>query len=92
NYLVERGAVRRDIRRSLGTELYPGTALAEGLPLTLRMQILDATKGCTPLVNSAVYIWHCDGAGDYSMYNESVKTETYLRGVQITDENGWVEF
>ncbi|MBX3040912.1 MAG: intradiol ring-cleavage dioxygenase [Bdellovibrionaceae bacterium] len=92
NYLSQPGAVRRDIRGSLISSQYPGLAVAVGVPLTMRMRIVDATKGCSPLEGAAVYVWHCDGRGDYSMYNEAVKTETYLRGVQIADQDGWVEF
>ena len=38
----------------------------------------------------AIYMWHCDANGDYSLYN--APTESYLRGVQVTDSNGQVTF
>jgi protocatechuate 3,4-dioxygenase beta subunit len=41
---------------------------------------------------AAVYIWHCDQQGRYSMYSPGVTNETYLRGVQEADANGEVQF
>lgn len=92
NVLTEPGIMRSDITTSLATANYPGTKTAQGAPLSLRMRIVDATNGCLPLENYAVYIWHCDQTGLYSMYNQEIKSETYLRGVQVTDKNGVVEF
>ena len=40
--------------------------------------------------NAAVYVWHCDAIGQYSLY--SITTENYLRGVQPSDSNGLVTF
>src|SRR6185369_5105515 len=40
----------------------------------------------------AVYLWHCDKSGNYSMYSAAAANETYLRGVQETDANGQVTF
>jgi protocatechuate 3,4-dioxygenase beta subunit len=37
-----------------------------------------------------IYLWHCDRAGEYSMY--TLTTENYLRGVQETDASGQVSF
>lgn len=77
--------VRSDIRES-----------KTGVPLTVRLQIVDASDGCTPVSNAAVYIWHCDKDGLYSGYNVSnnaAQTDlTYLRGIQLTDANGEVSF
>ena len=39
----------------------------------------------------AVYLWHCDREGEYSMYT-GPDHENYLRGVQATDTNGSVTF
>jgi hypothetical protein len=38
-----------------------------------------------------VHIWHCDKDGNYSGYGTEVG-KTYLRGYQVTDANGEVEF
>ncbi|MCB9664426.1 MAG: hypothetical protein H6732_09945 [Alphaproteobacteria bacterium] len=78
------GIVRKDIRPNVS-----GSGAAEGLLLTLRFRLLD-TDGCTPLAGRAVYAWHCDRDGGYSMY--TVASATYLRGVQVTDADGVVEF
>lgn len=67
-----------------------------GIPLTLTLKIVDYDQGCTPLVGAAVYIWHCDAAGEYSGYSSTQNGlhsgEIYLRGVQTTDTTGRVTF
>jgi protocatechuate 3,4-dioxygenase beta subunit len=47
---------------------------------------------CAPLEGYAIYIWHCDRSGNYSLYSSGVQNENYLRGVQVTDANGQVTF
>jgi protocatechuate 3,4-dioxygenase beta subunit len=42
------------------------------------------------MAGAAVYLWHCDIEGRYSMYD--VAGENYLRGVQETDDDGKVTF
>ena len=39
-----------------------------------------------------MYAWHCDREGRYSMYDSEISDENYLRGVQETDDQGFVEF
>jgi len=51
---------------------------------------MSATGGCAKLSGYAVYIWHCDRAGQYSMY--TIVDQNYLRGVQETDADGSVTF
>jgi protocatechuate 3,4-dioxygenase beta subunit len=51
---------------------------------------VDANNGCVPLVGYAVYVWHCDKDGKYSLYD--LPNESYLRGVQVSDANGQVKF
>jgi protocatechuate 3,4-dioxygenase beta subunit len=41
---------------------------------------------------AAVYLWHCDRSGNYSLYSQAAASENYLRGVQATDGNGLVTF
>ncbi|MFF4270457.1 intradiol ring-cleavage dioxygenase [Streptomyces sp. NPDC001536] len=90
NVLKESGVVRSDIRRSFGDSA-GGTA--EGVPLTITLTVVDVSSGCdTPKNGAAVYLWHCDREGAYSLYTEGVTDENYLRGVQETDENGQVTF
>ncbi len=86
--LEQSGVVRSDIRSSFGTS----TTTAEGVPLTIRMLIQDASDGCVPYAGAAVYAWHCDAEGRYSMYSQGVENENYLRGVQEADADGAVEF
>src|SRR5262249_18487442 len=38
----------------------------------------------------AVYLWHCDQDGNYSLY--TAQNQNYLRGVQETDANGTATF
>ena len=56
------------------------------------MTLLDVAGGGTPLAGAAVYLWHCDLAGRYSLYDEEVADENYLRGVQESDADGKVTF
>ena len=39
-----------------------------------------------------MYLWHCDRAGNYSLYSAGATNQNYLRGVQATDANGTVSF
>jgi protocatechuate 3,4-dioxygenase beta subunit len=86
--LTESGVVRKDIRSSFGTS----STVAAGVPLTIRFAVLDLAKACEPYANAAVYVWHCDQAGRYSMYSAGVEAENYLRGVQAAGADGIVEF
>jgi protocatechuate 3,4-dioxygenase beta subunit len=86
--LTQSGVVRGDITTSFGTS----TTKAEGVPLTIRFALLDAAKSCAPLANAAVYAWHCDRGGNYSMYSQGVTNENYLRGVQAAGTDGIVTF
>jgi protocatechuate 3,4-dioxygenase beta subunit len=88
NALAQSGIVRSDIRPSFGTS----TKVATGVPLTVKLTIVDTANGCRPLSGAAVYIWHCDQAGNYSMYSPGAINENYLRGVQAADANGVVTF
>lgn len=86
--LTQSGVVRSDIRSSFGTS----TTTAEGVPLTIRLTILDLANGCAPLAGAAVYVWHCDRDGNYSMYSQAAANENYLRGVGETDAEGVAMF
>ena len=90
NVLKESGVVRSDVTRSFGDSA-GGTA--EGVPLTITLTVVDAASGCgTPKKGAAVYIWQCDREGRYSLYNDGVTDENYLRGVQEADDQGRVTF
>jgi protocatechuate 3,4-dioxygenase beta subunit len=60
----------------------------EGRPLRLALRVRDA-ESCAGLANAVVDIWHCDAGGAYSGFNEE---GTFLRGAQVTDGDGIVEF
>jgi protocatechuate 3,4-dioxygenase beta subunit len=95
-YYLDGALVRKDI-----------TEGKSGVPLTLRLTVVDATDGCTPVSGAAVEIWHCDAWGYYSGYTtanpggsapaeseegDSANDLTYLRGYQIANGNGVVKF
>ena len=88
NVLTESGIVRSDITSSFGAS----TTKATGVPLAITMTINDFANGKQPLAGAAVYVWHCDRAGRYSLYSQAVTGENYLRGVQETDAKGQVRF
>jgi protocatechuate 3,4-dioxygenase beta subunit len=88
NLLTESGIVRSDITSSFGSS----TTKAQGVPLAVTMTIKDFAAGKKPLAKGAVYLWHCNREGQYSMYSQGATGENYLRGVQETDANGKVTF
>jgi protocatechuate 3,4-dioxygenase beta subunit len=87
NVLTESGIVRQDITSSFGD--LSGTA--EGVPLTIELSLFDAATG-EPLQGAAVYAWHCDREGGYSLYSEGVEDQNYLRGVQEAAADGTLSF
>jgi len=88
NVLTQSGVVRSDIRSSFGS----ASGTAAGMPLTIKLQIVNANNNCAALANAAVYLWHCDRDGNYSLYSSGVTNQNYLRGVQETDSNGNITF
>jgi len=89
NALTQSGIVRADIRSSFGAS---GSTVAAGTPLTVGLQLSSTTVNCASLAGLAVYIWHCDAQGRYSMYSQGVTGENFLRGVQVSDASGLVTF
>jgi hypothetical protein len=63
----------------------------------LELQFID-TSNCKPLPQLAVDVWACNSTGVYSGIDPTVwageagLNSTYLRGIQITDHDGVVEF
>ncbi|TCM37318.1 MULTISPECIES: intradiol ring-cleavage dioxygenase [Novosphingobium] len=88
NVLTVSGVVRSDIRSSF----INSTTTAAGVALELTLQLVDVNNGCAAIEGAAIYVWHCDAAGKYSLYSSGVTTESYLRGVQVTDSEGKVTF
>jgi protocatechuate 3,4-dioxygenase beta subunit len=85
--LTQSGIVRTDIRSSFGSS----TTAAEGVPLDIAFTVTDAATG-QPLTGAAVYVWHCDQVGGYSLYSSGVEDENFLRGVQTVGNDGGVTF
>jgi protocatechuate 3,4-dioxygenase beta subunit len=88
NALNQTGIVRSDIRSSFNG----ASAVASGVPLTIKLKLVDTTASCATLAGYAIYLWHCDKDGNYSMYSAAVSGENYLRGVQETGSDGTVTF
>lgn len=88
NALALSGIVRSDIRTSVA----PGSATAAGIQTILKLQIVNVGASCASAAGAAVYLWHCDRDGNYSMYASGLTNENYLRGVQEADSTGTVTF
>ena len=86
--LEQSGIVRRDIRSSFGD----ATGTAEGVPMTLELTVSDLAEEGSAFAGAAVYVWHCDREGRYSLYSEGAQDQNYLRGVQVADADGIVRF
>lgn len=70
----------------------------EGVPLKLLLQVIDI-RGCTSIPRARVDVWHCDSVGLYSGFEgqgddqaTSTTGKTFLRGTQMTDTLGQVNF
>lgn len=86
--VLEITAVQRsDIRTSID-----GSGVAEGVPVTLTMQVIDMANNNAAFAGAAVYLWHADAQGRYSMHSSGITEETYLRGVQVAGADGTVTF
>lgn len=89
NILTASGIVRSDITRSFGD----ASGVADGVPLTIRLTVQDNNaEGMAPYEGAAIYLWHCDREGNYSLYSAGAENENYLRGVQVADADGVLEF
>lgn len=86
NIWLNQGILRQDIRR--GFAGFAGNA--EGVPMTLSLTLRNIKKDFAAAQHYAVYVWHADAAGEYSVFNMS--TTNYLRGVGVTDRDGRVRF
>src|SRR5262245_41512446 len=88
NVLSESGIVRSDLTSSFGS----ASAVAEGVPVTIALTVLDVASGGAPVEGAAVYLWHCDREGRYSLYDPALANENYLRGVQASGADGALSF
>ena len=88
NALALSGIVRSDIRASIAGA--PG--VADGVPMSLALKLVNVGAACASLEGFAVYVWQCDALGRYSMYSRGATAQNYLRGVQATDASGTATF
>ncbi|MEW5688359.1 MAG: intradiol ring-cleavage dioxygenase [Pseudomonadota bacterium] len=86
NSLIATGIVRSDIRSSFGA--MSGTAA--GVPVTLTINLQNTNASCAALADYAIYLWHADADGKYSIYD--LPQQNYLRGVQATNSSGQATF
>ncbi|MGQ0667257.1 MAG: intradiol ring-cleavage dioxygenase [Nitrospiraceae bacterium] len=90
-YFVDERLHRSDIR----SDPTDGRAKA-GTPLALTLQVSRlGTETCQPLPEAQVDIWHCDALGAYSDVRDpgfNTIGRKFLRGYQITDARGEVQF
>ncbi len=90
-YFVDEILNRSDIRSDPS-----GGAVREGTPLQLAIRVAQISgAGCVPVVGATVDVWHCDAMGQYSDVSDrqfSTVGQKFLRGYQITGENGMVQF
>lgn len=66
-----------------------------GVPLTVKLKMQDYSSDCQPVEGIWVYLWHCDKDGVYSGYSQpgaNTVGQTFLRGVQSSDSEGYVTF
>ncbi|OAA64748.1 Intradiol ring-cleavage dioxygenase, core [Niveomyces insectorum RCEF 264] len=63
-----------------------------GVPVHLDMQFLDINT-CQPIPNMLIDVWHANATGVYSgVVGSGGLNTTFLRGFQVTDHDGVVEF
>jgi uncharacterized protein (TIGR03437 family) len=88
-YWVEEKLNRGDVRSNTATG-----AVKAGLPVELSITVhLISDTGCAVLPGAYVDIWHCDAGGLYSdVQQNNTVGQDFLRGYQITDENGVARF
>ncbi|MGW0709905.1 intradiol ring-cleavage dioxygenase [Streptomyces sp. NPDC002643] len=81
-YSLEGALVREDIRED-----------KEGFEVQYTFTVVDVANDCAPLAGALLEIWHCDHLGEYSGFvggngHTYEDNGTFLRGGQLTDENG----
>ncbi|HQR32831.1 MAG TPA: hypothetical protein PLK30_08840 [Blastocatellia bacterium] len=92
-FFVDEKLNRADIRSDPSNNtVKPGTLLK----VKIYVSRVTGTNACTPLVGAWVDLWHCDATGGYSdvsgQGNPNNLGQKFLRGYQVTDANGSVEF
>ncbi len=90
-YFVDEGLNRSDIRSDPTSG-----AVKPGVLLKLQFQVSQGGgQTCVPLAGAIVDVWHCDANGVYSDVSDrrfNTRGQKFLRGSQVTNANGAVEF
>src|SRR5262245_15275199 len=90
-YFVDDQLNRSDIRSEPSDN-----SVREGVPLTLQINVASVgNNSCTPIQGAQVDLWHCDAQGHYSGVSDpgfDTSGQKFLRGYQLTDANGIVQF
>jgi len=90
-YFVDEQLNRSDIRSEPSDN-----SVKEGIPLTLNLVVASVSdNSCTPIEDAQVDVWHCDAQGQYSgvsAQGSDTSGQKFLRGYQLTDANGVVQF
>jgi protocatechuate 3,4-dioxygenase beta subunit len=93
-YFVDERLRRADIRIDPSS----GTIKA-GVPLALSVRVSRIEHGqCSPMAGAIVDVWQCDAEGIYSDVRDQgrgqfdTRGQKFLRGYEITDREGRVEF
>jgi protocatechuate 3,4-dioxygenase beta subunit len=90
-YFVDEMLNRSDIRIEPTDE-----SVKEGAMLRLVFNVSDVSANtCGPLAGAQVDVWHCDALGSYSGVSDpgfDTSGQSWLRGYQVTDEDGLAEF
>jgi protocatechuate 3,4-dioxygenase beta subunit len=94
-FFVDEKLLRSDLVAADPNE--PG--VQRGVPLLLKLGVFTVSGNrCTPLANATVDIWHSDASGIYSdefqptYQQQDTRGKRYLRGYQLTDASGQVQF
>jgi protocatechuate 3,4-dioxygenase beta subunit len=80
------------VRSNLTTSFAGLRGTAGGVPTTVSLRLLDVAGGGGALAGAALYLWHCTREGAYSLYEEPVVDQNFLRGVQTSDADGALSF
>jgi protocatechuate 3,4-dioxygenase beta subunit len=98
---IENPLNRTDIRSDVSSDTDNGV-LQTGVLLTVTLTIVNTNNDCAAVSGARVDTWHCNRNGWYSGYgnqsgglsgtSNSYLGETWLRGYQLSDSNGKIQF
>lgn len=88
NALTWSGIVRSDRRTSVAG----ASGMAEGVPLTVTLKLVDTGASCAGPAGCAIHRWRCTREGGHSPDSNGVTKQNRLRGVPVTGADGEVSF